>query len=105
MNDQFSKKTITCISKGSPLCWVHLLFAIMVVSVLHLGITKLEDQSRATQILFGNLAVNSILIFTLMILGIPNGLADPASVVEYFQHKFPGNSLQRYSSSECVYSR
>ncbi|KAL4186554.1 hypothetical protein AMTRI_Chr09g34520 [Amborella trichopoda] len=91
MNDQFSKTTITHISKGSPLLWVHVLFVIIVVSVLHLGITKLEDRLRATRFLDGNLAVNSISVFTLMIQGIPKGLAaDPAPLVEYFQQKYPG---------------
>ncbi|KAI3991196.1 hypothetical protein MKX01_022417 [Papaver californicum] len=94
--DQFSKTTINHIEKGSPLLWVHFLFVIIVVCLVHFGICTIEVRLKITRFRDGNgnpsdTSANSMAIFTIMIQGIPKTLAMDKSLLEgYFQHRYPG---------------
>ncbi|XP_031505610.1 CSC1-like protein At4g35870 [Nymphaea colorata] len=91
MDDQFSKTTINHIAKGSSLLWVHVFYMILVVCVVHFGILTLEDRLSTTRFHDGTPTVNSVSVFTVMIEGIPRGLAvDRRPLEDYFLHKYPG---------------
>ncbi|CAL5373460.1 unnamed protein product [Camellia sinensis] len=96
MNDQFSKTTVNHITKGSPLLWIHFLFVVIVVVLVHFGINEIEQRLRITRFRdgYGNPSdpsANSSAIFTIMVHGVPKTLGfDKTSLVEYFQHKYPG---------------
>ncbi|KAI8018888.1 CSC1-like protein [Camellia lanceoleosa] len=96
MNDQFSKTTVNHITKGSPLLWIHFLFVVIVVVLVHFGINEIEQRLRITRFRdgYGNPSdpsANSSAIFTIMVHGVPKTLGfDKTPLVEYFQHKYPG---------------
>eukprot|EP01018_Ginkgo_biloba_P019401 Gb_36003 [translate_table: standard] len=91
MEDQFSKTTVNHIKQGSPLLWVHALFMVVTVAVVHFCIRALEERLNSTRFHDGNSAVDSVSIFTLMIQGIPKTLAiDKRPLQEYFEHRYPG---------------
>ncbi|KAJ4963304.1 hypothetical protein NE237_023243 [Protea cynaroides] len=96
MDDQFSKTTITHIEKGSHLLWIHFLFMVIVVGLVHLGISSIEERLKVTRFRDGNgnptdPNADSISIFTIMVQGIPKNLAaNKTPLEEYFQHKYPG---------------
>ncbi|GAB4848432.1 CSC1-like protein At4g35870 [Ancistrocladus abbreviatus] len=96
MDDQFSKTTITHIVKGSPLLWVHFVFMIVVVLLVHYGLREIEERLKFTRFRdgYGNPSdprANSSAIFTIMVQGIPKNLAANKSPLEdYFKHKYPG---------------
>nr|XP_043635222.1 CSC1-like protein At4g35870 [Erigeron canadensis] len=97
MVDQFSMTTISHIGKGSGLLWVHFVFVVFVVVLVHFGINEVEGRLRITRFRdgYGNpsdpTSANSSAIFTLMIQGIPKSIgSERDSLVEYFQHKYPG---------------
>lgn len=94
LNDQFSKTTISHITKGSGLLWVHFLFVVIVVVLLHFGINAIEGRLRVTRFRDGNgnpsyPGASSTAIFTVMVQGLPKTL-DSQELQEYFQHKYPG---------------
>ncbi|KAK2656930.1 hypothetical protein Ddye_009982 [Dipteronia dyeriana] len=94
--DQFSKTTINHIEKGSVLLWVHFLFVVTVVSLVHFGMSEIEERLKVTRFrdVNGNLSdpnANSTAIFTILIQGLPKSLGVDRSVLqEYFQHRYPG---------------
>ncbi|KAK3224401.1 hypothetical protein Dsin_011426 [Dipteronia sinensis] len=94
--DQFSKTTINHIQKGSVLLWVHFLFVVIVVSLVHFGMSGIEERLKVTRFrdVNGNLSdpnANSTAIFTILIQGLPKSLGVDRSVLqEYFQHRYPG---------------
>ncbi|CAK9143570.1 unnamed protein product [Ilex paraguariensis] len=94
--DQFSKTTINHIVKGSALLWIHFLFAVVVVVLVHFGMNAIEQRLRITRFRdgYGNPSDpsgNSTAIFTIMVQGIPKNIGfDKGPLVEYFQHKYPG---------------
>ncbi|XP_043711666.1 CSC1-like protein At4g35870 [Telopea speciosissima] len=96
MDDQFSKTTITHIEKGSPLLWIHFVFVVIIVALVHLGISSIEERLKATRFRDGNGNPSdpnaySVSIFTIMVQGIPKNLAaDKTPLEEYFQHRYPG---------------
>ncbi|KAJ4964752.1 hypothetical protein NE237_016601 [Protea cynaroides] len=96
MNDEFSKTTITHIEKGSPLLWIHFLFVVIVVALVHFGISSIEERLEATRFRDGNgnssdPNASSVSIFAIMVQGIPRTLAaDQTPLEEYFQHRYPG---------------
>lgn len=96
MDDQFSKTTINHIEKGSALLWIHFLFVVVVVVLVHFGIYAIEERLRITRFRDGNgnlsdPSANSTAIFTIMVQGIPKTLgADRTVLQEYFQHRYPG---------------
>ncbi|KAK9112627.1 hypothetical protein Scep_020146 [Stephania cephalantha] len=96
MDDQFSKTTINHIEKGSALLWVHFVFVVIVVCLVHFGISMIEGRLRITRFRDGNgnpsdPSANSVAIFTIMVQGIPKTLANnTAPLEEYFQHRYPG---------------
>lgn len=96
MDDQFSKTTITHITKGSPLLWVHFVFVVIIVLLVHYGICEIEERLKVTRFRdwYGNPSdpsANSSAIFTIMVQGVPKTLAgDKTPLEEYFQHKYPG---------------
>lgn len=96
LSDQFSKTTINHIEKGSALLWVHFLFVVVVVLLVHFGIYAIEERLRITRFRDGNgnlsdPSANSTAIFTIMVQGIPKTLgADKVVLQEYFQHRYPG---------------
>ncbi|KAF8410378.1 hypothetical protein HHK36_002906 [Tetracentron sinense] len=96
MDDQFSKTTINHIEKGSPLLWIHFLFVVIVVVLVHVGISAMEERLKITRFRdgYGNPSdpnANSVAIFTIMVQGIPKGLAaNSTPLQEYFQHRYPG---------------
>ncbi|GMH06580.1 hypothetical protein Nepgr_008420 [Nepenthes gracilis] len=96
MDDQFSKTTITHLVKGSPLLWVHFIFVVLVVLLVHYGICEIEERLKITRFRdgYGNLSdpsANSSAIFTIMVLGIPKNLAaNKTPFEEYFHQKYPG---------------
>nr|KAJ0222996.1 hypothetical protein LSAT_V11C200077570 [Lactuca sativa] len=97
MVDEFSMTTINHIAKGSGLLWIHFVFVVLVVILVHYGINKIERSLKITRFRdgYGNpsdpSSANSSAIFTLMIQGIPKNIG-PArdALMEYFQHKYPG---------------
>ncbi|OVA15934.1 protein of unknown function DUF221 [Macleaya cordata] len=96
MDDQFSKTTINHIEKGSPLLWIHFLFVIVVVGLVHFGISTIEERLKITRFRDGNgnpsdPSANSVAIFTIMVQGIPKTLATDKTLLEgYFHHRYPG---------------
>lgn len=96
ISDEFSKTTINHIGKGSPLLWVHFLFVVLVVFLVHYGINQMERRLRITRFRDGNgnpsePSANSSAIFTIMVHGVPKTLGfDKTPLVEYFQHMYPG---------------
>lgn len=96
ISDEFSKTTINHIGKGSPLLWVHFLFVVLVVFLVHYGINLMERRLRITRFRDGNgnpsePNANSSAIFTIMVHGVPKTLGfDKTPLVEYFQHIYPG---------------
>ncbi|KAF3440347.1 hypothetical protein FNV43_RR18631 [Rhamnella rubrinervis] len=96
MEDQFSKTTINHIEKGSALLWIHFLFVVVVVVLVHFGIYAIEERLRITRFRDGNgnlsdPSANSTAIFTIMVQGIPKTLgADRTVLQDYFQHRYPG---------------
>ncbi|KAH0971052.1 hypothetical protein GBA52_023208 [Prunus armeniaca] len=54
LGDQFSKTTINHIEKGSALLWVHFVFVVVVVVLVHFGISAIERRLRITRIRDGN---------------------------------------------------
>lgn len=96
LSDEFSKTTINHIDKGSPLLWVHFVFVIVVVFLVHYGINQIERRLRITRFRDGHgnpsePSANSSAIFTIMVHGVPKTLGfDMAPLVEYFQHRYPG---------------
>ncbi|THG04851.1 hypothetical protein TEA_003524 [Camellia sinensis var. sinensis] len=81
---------------SSPLLWIHFLFVVIVVVLVHFGINEIEQRLRITRFRdgYGNPSdpsANSSAIFTIMVHGVPKTLGfDKTSLVEYFQHKYPG---------------
>lgn len=96
MADQFSKTTITHITKASPLLWVHFLFVVIVVVIVHFAINFIQRKLKVTRFRdgYGNPSANNsstAAIFTVMVQGVPKNLGfDQTPFVEYFQHKYPG---------------
>ncbi|KAK6153196.1 hypothetical protein DH2020_012835 [Rehmannia glutinosa] len=96
ISDEFSKTTINHIVKGSPLLWVHFIFVVVVVFLVHYGINEIERRLRITRFRDGNgnpsePSANSSAIFTIMVHGVPKTLGfDKTPLVEYFQHRYPG---------------
>ncbi|KAA8532018.1 hypothetical protein F0562_006840 [Nyssa sinensis] len=96
MDDQFSKTTANHITKGSPLLWIHFVFVIIVVVLVHFGINAIEERLRITRFRdgYGNISdpnANSTAIFTIMVQGVPKSLGfDRTPLIEYIQHKYPG---------------
>ncbi|OWM68240.1 CSC1-like protein At4g35870 [Punica granatum] len=96
MTDQFSKTTITHIEKGSSLLWIHFLFAVVVIILVHFGINAIQERLKVTRFRDGNgnpsySSANSTAIFTIMVQGLPKSLgSDNVELKEYFQHKYPG---------------
>ncbi|KAH7519883.1 hypothetical protein FEM48_Zijuj08G0084500 [Ziziphus jujuba var. spinosa] len=96
LSDQFSKTTINHIEKGSALLWVHFIFVVVVVVLVHFGIYAIEERLRITRFRDGNgnlsdPSANSTAIFTIMVQGIPKTLgAEKVVLQEYFQHRYPG---------------
>lgn len=96
MDDQFSKTTITHIAKGSPLFWLHFVFVVLIVFLVHYGICEIEERLKVTRFRdgYGNPSdptANSSAIFTIMVQGVPKSLAaDKTPFEEYFQQKYPG---------------
>ncbi|KAL2333841.1 hypothetical protein Fmac_015054 [Flemingia macrophylla] len=96
LDDGFSRTTITHIEKGSPLLWIHFLFAVVVAVLVHFGISATEERLRITRFRdgYGNLSdptVNSTSIFTIMVQGLPKIIgADRVVLHEYFQYRYPG---------------
>ncbi|KAJ4714129.1 CSC1-like protein [Melia azedarach] len=96
LSDQFSKTTINHIEKGSGLLWIHFLFVVLVVFLLHIGMYGIEERLKVTRFRDGNgnLSVanaNSTAIFTIMVQGLPKSLGvDKSILLEYFQHRYPG---------------
>lgn len=96
MSDEFSKTTITHLTKGSPLLWVHFAFVVFIVVLVRYVINEIENRLRVTR--YGNNIgdpsggmVSSSAIFTVMIHGVPKSLgSDETPLVEYIQHKYPG---------------
>lgn len=96
LSDEFSKTTIIHIEKGSALLWVHFLFVVVVVVLVHFGISAIEERLKITRFRDGNgnlsdPTADSTAIFTIMVQGIPKTLgSDRTLLLEYFQHKYPG---------------
>uniref|UniRef100_A0A7N0TP59 CSC1-like protein At4g35870 n=1 Tax=Kalanchoe fedtschenkoi TaxID=63787 RepID=A0A7N0TP59_KALFE len=96
MDDQFSMTTINHIQKGSAALWIHFVFVVVVVVMLHFGINAIEERLKITRFRDGlgnpnDPSANSTSIFTIMIQGIPKLLgSNSAPLQEYFQHKYPG---------------
>ncbi|TYJ10126.1 hypothetical protein E1A91_A11G186500v1 [Gossypium mustelinum] len=96
LDDQFSKTTVSHISKGSGLLWVHFLFVVFVVLIFHYGMSAVEERLKITRFRDGNGNLsdpnsNSTAIFTIMVQGLPKNLGvDKGVVLEYFQYKYPG---------------
>lgn len=96
ISDQFSKTTITHIEKGSSLLWIHFLFAVVVIILVHYSINAIEERLRITRFRDGNgnpsySSASSTAIFTIMVQGLPKILgSDSVELREYFQHKYPG---------------
>lgn len=90
MEDQFSKTTVSHIKKGSPLLWVHVLFMVVVVTVVHYCIRALEVRLNATRFHDGNFSDDSVSVYTLMIQGIPKTLdVVKRPLQDYFEERYP----------------
>lgn len=96
ISDQFSKTTINHIQKGSLLLWVHFVFVVVVVVLVHFGMLGIEERLRVTRFRDGNgnlsdPSASSTAIFTIMVQGLPKALGDDRTVLqEYFQYRYPG---------------
>ncbi|KAI9109739.1 hypothetical protein K1719_019369 [Acacia pycnantha] len=96
LDDQFSKTTINHIEKGSVLLWIHFVFVVVVVHLVHFGISAMEERLRITRFRdgYGNPSdptANSTAIFTIMVQGLPKNLGDDrVALQEYFQYRYPG---------------
>lgn len=95
ISDEFTKTTVNHITSGSPLLWIHFLFVVIVVVLVHIGIKGIEQRLRITRFRdgYGNSGYrgNSTTIFTIMVHGVPKTLGfDKTPLVEYFQHRYPG---------------
>lgn len=96
LTDEFSKTTVIHIEKGSPLLWIHFVFVVVVVVLVHFGIVAVEERLKSTRFRDGNgnlsdPTANSTAIFTIMVQGIPKTLgSDRTLLEEYIQHKYPG---------------
>ncbi|GLU19723.1 hypothetical protein SLE2022_359570 [Rubroshorea leprosula] len=96
LDDQFSKTTVSHISKGSALLWVHFVFVAVVVVIAHFGMSAMEQRLKVTRYRDGNgnlsnPTANSTAIFTIMVQGLPKTLGVDRSVLQdYFQKKYPG---------------
>ncbi|OMO83428.1 hypothetical protein COLO4_22488 [Corchorus olitorius] len=96
IDDQFSKTTVSHISKGSGLLWIHFMFVVFVVIIVHFGMSAIEQRLKITRFRDGNGNLsdpnaNSTAIFTIMVQGLPKTLGSDESVLlEYFQYKYPG---------------
>ncbi|XP_007046604.2 PREDICTED: CSC1-like protein At4g35870 [Theobroma cacao] len=96
LGDQFSKTTVSHISKGSGLLWVHFIFMVFVVIIVHFGMSAVEERLKITRFRDGNgnlsdPNVNSTAIFTIMVQGLPKSLGvDKSVLLEYFQYRYPG---------------
>ncbi|KAE9597903.1 hypothetical protein Lal_00029599 [Lupinus albus] len=96
LDDQFSNTTINHIEKGSALLWIHFLFTVVVVVLVHFGISAAEARLRITRFRdgYGNLSdptASSTAIFTIMVQGLPKIIgADRAVLQEYFQYRYHG---------------
>ncbi|KAL3850199.1 hypothetical protein ACJIZ3_012081 [Penstemon smallii] len=89
ISDEFSKTTVNHIGKGSALLWVHFVFVVMVLFLVHYGVNEIERRLRITRFRDGN--GNPSAIFTIMVQGVPKTLGfDNTPLVEYFQHRYPG---------------
>ncbi|OIV93561.1 hypothetical protein TanjilG_04793 [Lupinus angustifolius] len=95
LDDQFSNTTINHIEKGSALLWIHFLFTVVMVVLVHFGISVAEEEwLRITSLRdgYGNLSdltVNSTAIFTIMVQGLPKIIgADRVVLQEYFQYRY-----------------
>ncbi|XP_057542866.1 CSC1-like protein At4g35870 [Amaranthus tricolor] len=96
MDDVFTKTTITHITKGSFFLWVHFVFMVGIVYLVHKGVFKIEEWLKFTRFRdgFGNPSDPSAIssaIYTIMVQGVPKSLAnDKTPFEEYFQYKYPG---------------
>ncbi|XP_057416820.1 CSC1-like protein At4g35870 [Lotus japonicus] len=96
LDDQFSMTTINHIQKGSPLLWFHFVFAVVVVVLVHFGISAAEQRLRITRFRDGYVNLSdpssgSTAIFTIMVQGLPKIRgADKVVLHEYFQYRYPG---------------
>ncbi|KNA12710.1 hypothetical protein SOVF_123470 [Spinacia oleracea] len=96
MDDVFSKTTITHIAKGSFTLWVHFVFMVGIVYLVHKGVCRIEEWLKFTRFRDGlgnpsDPSAISSAIFTIMVQGVPKSLAtDKTPFEEYFQYKYPG---------------
>ncbi|XVF59840.1 hypothetical protein PTKIN_Ptkin07bG0307800 [Pterospermum kingtungense] len=96
LGDQFSKTTVSHISKGSGLLWLHFMFVVFVVVIVHFGMSSIEERLKITRFRDGNGNLsdpnaNSTAIFTIMVQGLPKTLGVDKSVLqEYFHYRYPG---------------
>ncbi|KAM0000100.1 putative calcium-dependent channel, 7TM region phosphate [Helianthus debilis subsp. tardiflorus] len=97
MVDQFSMTTISHICKGSKLLWIHFVFVVFVVVLVHYGINEIEGRLRITRFRdgYGNpsdpSSANSSAVFSLIIQGIPKSIGpERDALVEYIRDKYPG---------------
>ncbi|XVF18081.1 hypothetical protein REPUB_Repub10bG0180800 [Reevesia pubescens] len=96
LGDQFSKTTVSHISKGAGLLWVHFIFVVFVVIIVHYGMSAIEGRLKITRFRDGNGNLsdpnaNSTAIFTIMVQGLPKSLGvDTSVLVDYFQYRYPG---------------
>lgn len=96
ISDEFSKTTINHIVKGSNLLWLHFIFVVLLVFLVHYGINAIESRLRITRFRDGNgnpsdPSSHSSAIFTIMVHGVPKTLGfNDTPLLEYFQHKYPG---------------
>ncbi|XP_073063245.1 CSC1-like protein At4g35870 [Primulina eburnea] len=96
ISDEFSKTTINHIVKGSSLLWVHFIFVVFIVFLVHYGINVIESRLRITRFRDGNgnpsdPSSHSSAIFTIMVHGVPKTLGfNDTPLLEYFQHRYPG---------------
>lgn len=80
------------VEKGSNILWLHFVMMVVVVGLAHFGIRKMEEEVRISRFDDGSVSTSgSTAVFTVMLQGVPKGLAaDKAPLEEYFQHRFPG---------------
>jgi hypothetical protein len=96
INDEFSKTTINHIEKGSSFLWIHFVFVVFVVLLVHFGMSLIEKRLKVTRFRDGNGNLsdpnaNSTAAFTIMVQGLPKSIGDDRRVLqEYFQYRYPG---------------
>ncbi|XVE87482.1 hypothetical protein DITRI_Ditri18aG0121000 [Diplodiscus trichospermus] len=96
LDDQFSKTSVSHISKGSGLLWVHFIFVVFVVLIVHYGMSAIEERLKTTRFRYGNGNLsdpnaNSTAIFSIMVRGLPKSLGvDHSVLLEYFRYRYPG---------------